>query len=221
MVTPFYFLFTKKHYDLKEKKKPKKKQIAFEIKYSIVSSLLFTLSALLIAILWKLGYTRIYLKINEYPVWYLFLSLFIYSLCHEIYFYWTHVWMHNPNIFKKIHAIHHYSKQVTPWASFSFHPFETLIHAIFIPIMILLIPIHPVALIGYLVFMTITAISNHLGVELIPFSIVKRHFISGDHHRAHHERFNCNYGLYYCFMDRWLQTESKDNNSVKQGEVNE
>ncbi|MCB0413688.1 MAG: hypothetical protein KDD50_05110, partial [Bdellovibrionales bacterium] len=102
MVTPFYFLFTKKHYDLKEKKKPKKKQIAFEIKYSIVSSLLFTLSALLIAILWKLGYTRIYLKINEYPVWYLFLSLFIYSLCHEIYFYWTHVWMHNPNIFKKI-----------------------------------------------------------------------------------------------------------------------
>ncbi|NQZ17779.1 MAG: sterol desaturase family protein, partial [Bdellovibrionales bacterium] len=74
----------------------------------------------------------------------------------------------------------------------------------------LFIPIHPVVIISYLTFMTLTAISNHLGVELFKWPLLQRHFISGTHHALHHKRFNGNYGLYYCFMDRLGKTEIQE-----------
>ena len=203
MVAPFYY-----HYKNQiQTRKLKPDQIRFEIKYSVLSTIFFGLSAYVMGVCWQQGWTQIYLRYTHYPLWYLPLSFLVYSFLHEIYFYWTHLWMHRPSVYKKVHHVHHYSVNTTPWASFSFHPYECLIHAAFLPLMVLVIPIHPVVLISYLVFMTLTAISNHLGVELIAFKSVRRHFISGQHHALHHLRFNGNYGLYYCFMDRFMKTE--------------
>lgn len=190
--------------------KVKDKQISFEIKYSILASFIFAVSGYLMGVFWQFGWSQIYLPFDQYGYWYLPVSFFIYSLVHEFYFYWTHVWMHQPRIYKYVHAIHHHSVKTSPWASFSFHPLECLIHALFLPLLVLVVPIHPTVLILYLTFMTLTAISNHLGVELLKSKFLKRHFISGTHHALHHKRFRYNFGLYYTFLDRWMGTELED-----------
>ncbi|WP_172797988.1 sterol desaturase family protein [Bdellovibrio bacteriovorus] len=178
-----------------------------EIKYSIFSSVLFALAGVFMAFLWQKGFTRIYLNFDRYGYAYLLGSIIIVAVIHEFYFYWTHRWMHQPAVFKRVHLVHHLSRDTSPWASFSFHPLEAVILAAFLPLIVILLPLHPVVIIAYMVFMTISAISNHLGVEMLKNRWVLQHFISGTHHSAHHKRMNANYGLYFCFMDRLFRTE--------------
>jgi sterol desaturase/sphingolipid hydroxylase (fatty acid hydroxylase superfamily) len=184
-----------------------KHQIKNEIIWSVVSSFLFAFSGVLIGILWQLGVSKIYLKFDTYSLWYLPLSFIVFTLFHEVYFYFTHIWMHRPNVYRRIHRVHHLSVKTSPFASFSFHPLEAIVHAVFIPFMVLIVPIHPAVIIAYLTFMTITAISNHAGVELVPFKFIRNHFISGNHHSIHHQKMRYNYGLYYTFMDRLMGTD--------------
>lgn len=182
-------------------------QMKTELLYSVVSSFIFALSGLVIGMSWQGGHTQIYTEFSYYGHWYLPCSFLLYGLVHEFYFYYTHIWMHKPKIYKKVHKIHHISVKTSPWASFSFHPWEALVHAAFLPLLVFIIPIHPVVILSYLTFMTVTAISNHLGVELIPFKMVKNYFISGEHHSIHHRKLNYNYGLYYTFLDKLSGTE--------------
>ncbi len=213
MVSPFHFLR-----NVLVKSKLKHKQIRHEIRYSILSTVFFSLSGYLIALLWDLELTKIYLKFDEFGYTYLLVSFFIFAFFHEVYFYFTHLWMHQPKIFKKVHSVHHFSNPTSPWASFSFHPYECLIHAAFLPLMVIVIPIHPTVLIGYLTFMTLTAIFNHLGFEIFPFKAFNKHFISGTHHSLHHKHFKGNYGLYFCLIDRLLKTEIRPlSETVKPG----
>lgn len=203
-----YWLYWKKRTLLHDKELPEN-QVRDEIKWSLVSSLIFALSGIGIGILWQLGWTKIYLKFDEYGLWYLPLSFVIYTLVHEVYFYFTHVLMHLPALYKKVHAVHHASVKTTPWASFSFHPWEAIVHAVFLPIMVTWVPIHPLTIICYLTFMTISAISNHLGAEIISKRWIRSFLISGEHHSFHHKKLKKNFGLYYTFMDRLMGTEGK------------
>ena len=156
-----------------------------------------------------IGLSQIYLSFDEYGLWYLPVSFVLYSLVHEAYFYFTHIWMHQPKYYRTVHLVHHLSVKTSPWASFSFHPWEASVHAAFLPVMVLWLPVHPTVLISYLTFMTLTAISNHLGVEVIPFKLIKDQFISGEHHGIHHKKANCNFGLYYTFIGKLFGTDSE------------
>lgn len=182
-------------------------QMSYEIKWSFISSWIFAFFGVTLGWLWQNDWTKIYLEFDKYGLFYLPLSLFIISIIHEVYFYFTHVWMHWPRVFRAVHAVHHYSRKTSPWASFSFHPLEAMIQAAFIPLVVLIVPIHPTMLLAYLTFMTLTAISNHLGYELIGPSWIRSFFISGSHHSSHHEKYNSNFGLYFTFIDRWMGTE--------------
>lgn len=209
-VVPFYLFFWKANI-LKARKLHdqiiNKKQINHEIKYSLLSTLIFALSGYVMGVTWQAGYSKIYLNFGKYGLPYFFGSFFIYALIHEFYFYFTHVWMHQPKLYKIIHKTHHISHKVSPWASFSFHPWECLVHALFLPLMILFIPIHPIVIISYLTFMTLTAVSNHSGVEIIKSSTLKKFFISGEHHFKHHHHFEGNYGLFFTFSDKLFSSE--------------
>ncbi len=189
----------------------KGRQIRKEIQWSLLTSVIFALSGVLIGWLWELGYTRIYLNFDEYPLWWMPVSVLAFAFFHEIYFYVSHRWMHRPQIYRRIHAVHHLSLEPSPWASFCFHPVESLIESAILPILVCLIPIHPVMFIAYLTLMTLSAINNHLGQELMPQFLRKiglaKWLISATHHSQHHRFYRCNYGLYFTFMDRWLGTE--------------
>lgn len=207
----YYFFWNHKGFRLNplHNQRIKPHQVRFEIFHSLTSSLVFAFFGVVMGILWQNGLTQMYLDFDHFGYAYLAVSFLIISLFHEVYFYFTHRMMHIPKYFKTFHSVHHYSHKTTPWASFSFNFSESVVQALFLPMIVLLIPVHPVVLIAYLTFMTLTAISNHLGFELIDSKWVRRYFISGQHHHRHHDQFNGNFGLYYCFMDRLMGTEIK------------
>ncbi|MEM8696322.1 MAG: sterol desaturase family protein [Pseudomonadota bacterium] len=188
-------------------------QIGREIYWSLLSAAIYGVPAGIVAWGWNThGWTLIYSDISAYPLWYLPVSIFLYLLAQDTWFYWTHRWMHRPRIFRLAHAVHHASRPPTAWAAMSFHPIEALTLAIFVPAFVFLIPIHIVALAIVLTIMTIMGVTNHMGWEIFPRFIVKgvagRWLITASHHQRHHADYRCNYGLYFRFWDRLCRTDT-------------
>lgn len=217
MVTPFHFIF----YVLRPSwthprqiypQLPGKKEQLFELKWSLITSVVFAFAGVLLGLLWELGWTRIYLRFDEYGWFYLLASPFLLMFIHDTYFYWTHRWLHRPGIYERYHAIHHASLRPSPWASFSFHPVESVINALAIPFIALFLPLHPVVILVHLTLMTLSAITNHMGFEVLPRTALHRWWgkalISGVHHTLHHRYFRTNYGLFFSFWDLWMKTEA-------------
>ena len=190
----------------------KEGQFKKEVTWSCITALIFSLSGAITLILWQKGYTKIYMNWNDFPVWWIPASLFISLLIHESYYYWLHRWMHVPGIFKIVHKVHHESNITSPWTAFSFHPYEGMLQAIFLPVLILILPMHLYVLIFQLTIMTLSSVINHLDIEIYPTNFYKhaigKWLIGASHHSLHHKQFKYNYGLYFTFWDKWKKTES-------------
>jgi Delta7-sterol 5-desaturase len=187
-------------------------QIRREIWWSLLSAGIYGAPAGLVAWGWQNhGWTQVYTNLSDYPLWYLPVSVLLYLLAHDTWFYWTHRWMHAPKPFKIAHAVHHASRPPTAWAAMSFHPWEALTGAIVIPALVFLIPIHVGALGVVLTVMTIMGVTNHMGWEMFPRRIVNgalgNWLITASHHQRHHAEYRCNYGLYFRHWDRFCGTD--------------
>jgi Delta7-sterol 5-desaturase len=138
-------------------------------------------------------------------------SVLLYLLAHDAWFYWTHRWMHRPRLFRAAHAVHHASRPPTAWAAMAFHPIEALTGAIVIPALVFLVPIHYGALLVVLTIMTVMGVTNHMGWEMFPRWLVEgpagRWLITASHHERHHREYGCNYGLYFRFWDKACGTD--------------
>jgi len=209
----FYLWFPHKFQQRKINEKAYKPgQLKKEIQWSILTAFLFALTGTILLVLWQKGFTKVYLNSEEYPIWWLPLSLVIALLLHETFYYWLHRWMHQPKIFRLVHKIHHDSNITSPWTAFSFHPLEGLLQAIFLPVLLLILPMHLYIIIIHLALMTFSSVINHLDIEIYPQNFYK-HFlgkwlIGASHHSLHHKQFKYNYGLYFTFWDKWKKTES-------------
>jgi Delta7-sterol 5-desaturase len=187
-------------------------QIGREIRWSLWSAVIYGVPAGVIAWGWQEhGWTRIYTEWSALPLWYLPLSILAYLFAHDTWFYWTHRLMHRPRWFRIAHAVHHDSRPPTAWAAMSFHPIEALTGAVAIPALVLLVPIHAAMLGLVLAIMTVMGVTNHMGWEMFPRAFVHSKFggwvITASHHQRHHERYQCNYGLYFRFWDRLCGTD--------------
>ncbi len=209
----YYLLWMRKNNFLKlQKDRPDPKIVRSEIRWSLITSVLFTLPGAYMIEAFKVGGTQIYLDPAKYGYFYLMASVFLFMFIHDTYFYWTHVWMHkNPKRFRLLHKVHHQSLNPTPWAAFSFHPYEGLIEAIIIPLLVFVMPIHIGVLAFLLLAMTFFSVVNHSGFEIYPKSWMRsiwgRWMISPTHHNLHHKKFDCNYALYFRFWDKWMGTD--------------
>lgn len=207
----FYVWFPEKFKKRKISNKGyKKSQLQKEIRYSIINSFIFALAGVACVIAWQKGFTKVYLYAFEFGWWYLPVSLVIYMLLQETYYYWLHRWMHYPKIFKIVHKVHHDSNIASPFTAFSFHPYEGILQAIFLPILLLLIPVNIVVLIVLLTIMTFSSVINHLDIDIFPENpnnLLTKHIIGAAHHAKHHRYFKYNFGLYFTFWDRLINTE--------------
>ncbi len=189
-----------------------KDQFRKEVKWSCITTLIFAVSGTITAILWQKGYTKLYTQVSDYPIWWLPVSLAIALILHETFYYWLHRWMHHPKVFRIIHKVHHDSKITSPWTAFSFHPLEGLLQAVFLPALLMVLPMHLYVLVIQLTIMTVSSVINHLDIEIYPKNFYKhflgRWLIGATHHSLHHKQFKYNYGLYFTFWDKWKRTES-------------
>jgi Delta7-sterol 5-desaturase len=197
-----------------QKKFPPNSQIRTELKYSLLSAAVFGLFTFMIFWMNSLGLTHIYQDVQKFGYAYLFLSWVIMVLIHDAYFYWTHRLMHHPRLFKIFHRVHHYSHNPTPWASFAFHPLEAIVEFGVLPVVVFILPLHPLVILAWSIWMITWNVIGHLGFEMFPAGFVRHPFFkwinTSTHHNLHHERSHGNYGLYFNFWDRWLKTNQKN-----------
>ena len=190
-----------------------RKQIKKEIAWSVISSVIFAFVGTITYFLWKNNLTAIYLDPSHIGYWYLPASLVIMMLIHETYYYWLHRAMHIPQIYKRAHKVHHQSLSPSPWTAFSFHPWESILEAVIVPLILIFLPVNVYVLLFYLIFMTFSSVINHLDIEIYPEffrnSWIGKLCIDATHHHYHHKEFITNYGLHFTFWDRWMGTESK------------
>lgn len=183
-----------------------------EIFRSAVVSLIFAAFGIGVLWLWREGYTLLFLELETSWQWtWLFLGPVIFLLAQETYYYWVHRWMHQPGVYERVHKWHHESIETTAWTAFSFHPLEALLQAVFLPLAVVLIPMHALAFLTLLAVMTLSATINHAGVEVFPRSWARlpflRTLIGATHHDVHHRQAKYHFGLYFTFWDRWMGTE--------------
>ncbi|MGE0744989.1 MAG: sterol desaturase family protein [Rhodospirillales bacterium] len=192
--------------------RPARATVMHEIRMSLASSAIYALPGAIVVEAFKAGGTAIYEDVASPAGWlWLPVSLAAYLFIHDTYFYWTHRLMHHRRLFRAMHLAHHRSQQPTPWAGFSFHPWEAIISAWLLPLAAFFIPIHVWAVFFLLIFMTVVSVTNHAGWEILPRRVtngpVGDWAISASHHQVHHTDYAANFGLYFRFWDRLMGTD--------------
>lgn len=193
-----------------QQKWPDVKRVWYEIRYSLST---FAIIGLMVAIttqLREMGYTALYSDIHSHSMAYFFISIVLAIFIHDTYFYWSHRLMHHPKLFKHVHKVHHMSHNPTPWAAFSFHPTEAVMEFGFVVPMLMFLPMHPLAVLIFSLYMITLNVMGHLGFELYPKGTTKfwmtKWMNTSTHHNMHHKYVNCNYGLYFNIWDRLMGT---------------
>lgn len=183
-----------------------------EIAWSCASSLVYGFAGGVIILGFKSNSTAILIAPQDFTLFNGLVTPLLYMIVQDTAFYWMHRTLHRPSLFKMFHSQHHLGRHPSAWTSFSFHPLESVMTAAIIPCLVFVLPIHLYSLLGILVLMTITGVTNHLGWEFLPERFLKeglvgRHLITATHHQRHHETFNHNYGLYFRFWDRLMKSD--------------
>ena len=175
-------------------------------------------AAVTVLTLGRQGVLNIYTDFSLYSFEYFLFSIVFMILAHDFYFYWLHRLMHTKYFFKNIHYVHHRGSDTTSAASFCFHPVEAFLNMCAILLQATIFPVHPYAIMAFNVFMMLYNVIGHLGYEFFPKFWVNNPltdlFVTTTHHNMHHKKTHGNYGLYFTFWDRIMNTEFSDYKTV-------
>ena len=191
---------------------PDRRQIENEIRWSLKSCIVFSVMSVIVYYCAVKGWSAVYLNVADHGWPYLFASIFMMLILHDIYFYVTHLLSHRVGwVFRKFHRIHHQSGNPTPFADIMFHPVDAVLHVGFIPLFLFTLPLHPLA-IGF--FVTLVLVVNalgHIGFEMFPrffnHPLLVRWVNRASLHNLHHSHVHYNFGLYFRFLDKLFKTE--------------
>lgn len=215
---PYMFLYVlkRKKYAHKRIQKtfPKGFKIRNEIKHSFSTAVVFACIGLFIYALKTKGYTQIYTDFSSFGFVYFICSVIIMLLIHDTYFYWMHRAVHHPKLFAVFHKVHHQSRNPTPFTAFSFDAAEAVLEAAIIPILILILPVHPLAIFIFFNISLAFNVMGHLGYEFLPSWFLTHPILkwinTSTHHNMHHQKGHDNYGLYFNFWDTFMKTNHKN-----------
>lgn len=186
------------------------RQMRWELLYSLRSLLVFGLMGGVVVFAARMGWTQVYLRIEKYGWPWFFLSMGLMILLHDAYFYWTHRWMHEWRLIRRIHLTHHQTTNPSPWAAYAFSVPEAVVQAGIAPLVLVLIPSHPAAFSLFMIWQITFNVLGHCGYEIWPGwfldSWCGRFLNTPTHHAMHHESSRANFGLYFNVWDRLMGT---------------
>lgn len=189
-------------------------KIRMEIGYSLSTFVIFSFTGVGIFIADQNNIFEIYQERSLYGISYYVFSFFAIIFLHDTYFYWMHRLVHLQPIYRIVHKVHHLSSNPSPFASFSFHPYEAVFEAAILPLALFIMPLHYSVIIFFLFFMTLLNVEGHLGYEILPRWFISSRWTfwnnTSTHHNMHHKYINCNYGLYFNIWDRLMGTNHPD-----------
>lgn len=122
--------------------------------------------------------------------------------------------MHHQRHLRRIHALHHRSYNPTAFTSYAFDTGEAVVQAVFLPLFLIFVPMHPAAILVFVTHMMLRNAMGHCGYELFPATRQGRPLFDWmttvTHHDLHHAHAGYNFGLYFTWWDRWMGTEHPD-----------
>ncbi len=190
---------------------PRTRQIRMELLNSFRAMVIFVLMDILVFELAGSGIFRKYDEISQYGWVWFFVSIPLLIILHDAYFYWTHRAMHHARLYKRFHMTHHRSHNPTPFTAYSFAIGEAVIMYLYVPLALLIIPTHGLALSVVLLVMIFKNATSHSGYELYPRRWARLPVLGWlttvTHHDMHHERGSGNFGFYFTWWDRAMGTE--------------
>lgn len=197
-----------------QKRTATRKDFFREILHSSSSSLVFAVISAIILFTPLKSYTLLYNDFNDFPLWWIPVSLVVSLVIHDTYFYWMHRMMHHKKIFRFTHKVHHQSTNPSPWTSYSFHILEAVAEGGILLVLAFTLPMHPDVLILFTVVSLIINVYGHLGYEIMPKGL-RNSFIfeiinTSVYHNLHHSKFHGNYSLYFRWWDKLMKTENPD-----------
>jgi len=190
---------------------PRAADIRHEIVYSASTVVVFAgLDVFLMGMVLS-KHAVIYARPMAHGLAWLLLSLPALLLWQDFYFYWTHRLLHTRWLFRHVHAVHHRSRNPSPWAAYAFHPAEALNNCIMLIVALAVVPVHEVVLAIFVFHQIIRNTHGHAAVETMPRGFARHpiwgRFTTTTHHHLHHETAHGNYGLWFTWWDRICRTE--------------
>ena len=187
-----------------ESKEVSKKQVAFEIKHSLKSIVVFGFSVMPVIYLVRVG------VIDLLPnTWFnILIGVIILTLWNEIHFYLVHRLMHQKFMMKHVHIIHHKSKIPTVYSVYSFHWIEAFALST-VPLTI--VPFIPFSIIAIFIYPIVSILLNFSGHCNYRFGNGKGDSwkLFGTHHNQHHSRGRRNFGFSLNVLDKWFSRHNK------------
>lgn len=197
---------------------PGARQIRREIKWSIYTLLIWSALTVPFYLAIRAGYTRMYFHWDDFPLWYVPLSLLAAMIIHDTLFYWSHRLMHLNVLFRHSHLIHHKSVNPTPFDLCAFQPLEALIQYIPFVVILMVVPMHPLAFGFFLAYDVLISILGHTGSEFFPARVRDHWFFrwqtTVSQHDYHHIDTRYNFGVYFNLWDRLMGTYHRGSEPV-------
>ncbi len=153
-----------------------------------------------------------FIKVSHGPVswWVIALQYLFYFFAFDTWFYWLHRWMHKEPLYRWVHKLHHWSTSPNLATNFSVNPLESLINGGFVPLFLLIVPVHEQAMSLITPTNVFMGLLIHSGYEFFPRwwnkSWMTKWFISATFHDQHHKYFTVNFGGYTTLWDRYCGT---------------
>ena len=185
-----------------------------ELLASLRTAFIFSLLGAVVAVGDHQGWITIYKDFRQAGPLYLVLSLALLLVVHDTYFYWAHRAMHHRRLFALFHRTHHLSRTPTPWAAYSFAIPEAIVHGAFVPLFLLVVPMHGIGLLAFGIVQILRNVMGHAGAEVHSAAFGPGRWLGWNntttHHDLHHEAGRYNYGLYFRWWDKLMGTEHPD-----------
>lgn len=185
-----------------------------EVLASLRTAFIFSLLGAIVAVGDHHGWMTIYKGFGQAGPLYLVGSLALMLVAHDTYFYWAHRAMHHRRLFALFHRTHHLSRTPTPWAAYSFAVPEAIVHAAFVPLFLLIVPMHGLGLLAFGIVQILRNVMGHAGAEVHSAAFGPGRWLGWNntttHHDLHHEAGRYNYGLYFRWWDKLMGTEHPD-----------
>lgn len=192
-------------------RRPAGKQIRMELFNSFRTICVFVALDIIIFDMADSGVFQIYMSVSERGMAYWWISIGLGILFHDTYFYWMHRALHHAKLYKRMHMTHHRSYNPTPFTAYSFAVGEAIAEYGYVPLMLLVLPLHPSALAIILLIMIFKNALGHCGYEIFPKGATRhwfwKHMTTVTHHDMHHEKADGNFGFYFTWWDKLMGTE--------------
>lgn len=144
------------------------------------------------------------LSFAGHPVW--FIALFpVLAIWQSFHFYVVHLFLHQPFIYRHVHAVHHRNVNPGPWSGMSMHPVEAFGYTSAL-LVLLILPAHPVHMLFLAYWLMLGAASSHSGYEALWARDRQALLLGAFFHQLHHRYYECNYGNAEMPWDKWFGT---------------